>query len=886
MSKWFRSEPMEYISIIMNEDAAHDCLADLGKLGAIQFTDLNPDLTPFQRRYVSYVKRCDELERKLRFFSGEIDKFELEVAPAGTIDSFLMTPAIVSGAGGASKGGTQLLESLEGELEGYESQLRELNSYSEKLTIEYNEKIELQEVLEKARRFFMTDGTRLAVSELSAGNSVGPSNQENLLDAEGLGARPDLDMRFSSITGVVSTEEKARFERMIFRATRGNCYVRFAPIKQPITDPETGMLLEKSVFIIFYKSESIEMKLKKICDAFSAHRYSLPDMDDAASVDQMLTENAQELVDSRTVLLKNQDTRYRLCQMLAKHCERWTWIVLKEKAVYHSLNMFKADVSGMLRGEGWVVSESLSDVREAVEKAHANMDMAMPSLVDHVPQPWPTPPTHFVTNKFTYGYQEFVNTYGIPRYREANPALFTAATFPFLFGVMYGDIGHGLFLFCAGLFLIWKEKENDSVKLSEMAEGLHMGRYMIAMMGFFAVYAGLIYNDCFSLGINFFGTRWEFEGQEYGAVEEGAIATLKDQYGSAESVYPFGLDPIWHVTSNELLFFNSFKMKLSVIFGIFQMFAGTCLKGLNAIYFGEKLDFLFEFIPMVVFATSLFLYMVFLIFFKWTVDWNSRMLSATCFDPYNDEAWGSSDYDGEWVICDQSGNGYCTPWGYSCQDGDDTATKCPLDYGGSGDGCQPPNLITTLINIALQPGTVDEPMYYGQPGIQNLLLLCAFASVPILLLAKPYLLSQQTHEQIHHHTDDDEGHGDEEEDEHGFGEILIHQAIETIEFVLGMVSNTASYLRLWALSLAHSELATVFWEKAMLSGLNSNFFAAYIGFGVFAGVTFGVLLMMDVLECFLHALRLHWVEFQNKFFKADGVRFSPYSFKQIIKDAS
>merc|ERR1712037_879952 len=89
-------------------------------------------------------------------------------------------------------------------------------------------------------------------------------------------------------------------------------------------------------------------------------------------------------------------------------------------------------------------------------------------------------------------------------------------------------------------------------------------------------------------------------------------------------------------------------------------------------------------------------------------------------------------------------------------------------------------------------------------------------------------------------------------EEHGIGEIMIHQAIETIEFVLGMVSNTASYLRLWALSLAHSELATVFWDKAMLSTLNVNWFAAYIGFGIFAGVTLGVLLMMDVLECFLH----------------------------------
>jgi len=873
---------MEYISIIMNEDAAHDCLSDLGKIGAIQFTDLNPDLTPFQRRYVSYVRRCDELERKLRFFAGEIDKFDLEMESAGQIDSFLEAPSTVSGAEGSKASGAQLLEGLEVELEGYESQLRELNSYSEKLTIEYNEKVELQEVLEKARRFFMTDGPRLAVSELATG-SGGPSNQENLLDSEGMGARPDLDMRFSSITGVVSTEEKSRFERMIFRATRGNCYVRFAPIKQPITDPESGQLLEKSVFIIFYKSESIEIKLKKICDAFSAHRYSLPDMDDAASVDKMLTENAQELVDSRTVLLKNQDTRFRLCQMLSKHTERWTWVVLKEKAVYHSLNMFKADVSGMLRGEGWVVGENLGDVRDAVEKAHANMDMAMPSLVDHVPQPWPTPPTHFQTNKFTYGYQEFVNTYGIPRYREANPALFTAATFPFLFGVMYGDIGHGLFLLCAGLYLLYKEKEHDNMKLGEMGEGMHSGRYMIAMMGFFAVYAGMIYNDCFSLGINFFGSRWAFEDQDSGSVEEGAVAAPTADYGTADSVYPFGLDPMWHVASNELLFFNSFKMKLSVIFGIFQMFMGTCLKGINAVYFGEKLDFLFEFIPMVVFACSLFMYMVFLIMYKWSINWNSRMLSATCIDP-NGDGWGSLDYDGEWVVCEGNGNGYCTPWGYDCQDGDTTADKCPLDFGGSGDGCQPPNLITTLINIALQPGTVDEPMYGGQPGIQNVLLLCAFASVPVLLLAKPYLLSQQSHEQVHHHSDDGEDHGDDDE-EHGFGEIVIHQAIETIEFVLGMVSNTASYLRLWALSLAHSELATVFWEKAMLSTLNSNWFAAYIGFGVFAGTTGGVLLMMDVLECFLHALRLHWVEFQNKFFKADGIRFAPYSFKQIIKDS-
>jgi V-type H+-transporting ATPase subunit a len=844
-------------------------------------------LTPFQRRYVSYVKRCDELERKLRFFVNEIDRFELDMVSAGSVDSFINSSSSFLSDSGSKKSGAQLLESLEVELEGYETQLRELNSYSEKLTLEYNEKVELQEVLEKARRFFMTDAPRLAVSELTSTAQDMHSSDAGLLQSDAA-PRPDLDMRFSSITGVVSSEEKVRFERMIFRATRGNCYVRFAPIQQPITDPESGQLVEKSVFIIFFKSESIEVKLKRICDAFGAHRYSLPDMDDAGSVDKMLTENAQELVDSRTVLLKNQDTRFRLCQLLAKHTERWTWLVLREKAVYHSLNMFKADVSGMLRGEGWVVAESMEEVKDAVERAHANMDLHLPSLVDHVPKPWPTPPTHFITNKFTYGYQEFVNTYGIPRYREANPALFTAATFPFLFGVMYGDVGHGLFLFCAGLYLLWNEKKNEGAKLGEMGDGLHAGRYMIAMMGFFAVYAGLIYNDMFSLGLNLFGSRYSFEGQDTLSVEESAVAANKYEYGSNDSVYPFGLDPIWHVTSNELLFFNSFKMKLSVIFGIIQMFSGTCLKGLNAVYFNDKLSLWYEFVPMAVFALSLFGYMVILIFSKWTINWNSRMLSATCLDP-NGAGWGSSDYVGEWVVCEagDDSDGTCTPWGYACTGNDLTVDKCPLDFGGTGDGCQPPNLITTLINIALNPGVVDEPMYAGQGGIQNILLILAFASVPILLLAKPYFLSKQMHHQpIVHHGDEEAGEEDAHDDDHGFGEIVIHQAIETIEFVLGMVSNTASYLRLWALSLAHSELATVFWEKAMLSTLNVNFFAAFIGYGVFAGVTFGVLLMMDVLECFLHALRLHWVEFQNKFFAADGIRFAPYSFKQIIKDAS
>lgn len=70
-----------------------------------------------------------------------------------------------------------------------------------------------------------------------------------------------------------------------------------------------------------------------------------------------------------------------------------------------------------------------------------------------------TPPTYFELNAFTEPFQEIVNTYSVPRYKEINPALVTSVTFPFQFAVMFGDVAHGSCILFLAAFIFMKQKE-------------------------------------------------------------------------------------------------------------------------------------------------------------------------------------------------------------------------------------------------------------------------------------------------------------------------------------------------------------------------------------------------------------------------------------------
>ncbi len=60
-----------------------------------------------------------------------------------------------------------------------------------------------------------------------------------------------------------------------------------------------------------------------------------------------------------------------------------------------------------------------------------------------------------------------------------------------------------------------------------------------------------------------------------------------------------------------------------------------------------------------------------------------------------------------------------------------------------------------------------------------------------------------------------------------------------------------------------------------------HYVMVFLTFAIWFVVSMVVLMVMENLSSFLHALRLQWVEFQNKFFSGDGQKYEPFSFAKI-----
>lgn len=810
----FRSADMSLVEMYIPQEIARDAVYSLGHMGLVQFRDLNRKVRSFQRTFVDEIRRLDNVERQSRYFMSLLRKFEVPLyhyLDSGDMDRGL-PPA------------SSVIDDHVYNFKILEDRLSQLVESEEGLETQKADLEQFRAILQAAEEFF-SHGSDLA------------SLNESLVREDGLelGDGVLMNRKASFIAGVIPRTKVGTLEQILWRALRGNLYFKHIELEQPFYDIKSKTKVEKNAFIVFSHGDLIIERIRKIAESLDANLYDVQEVGELRS--QQLNNVNSRLNDLYTVLETTNATLETELYALSRELDTWVQQISKEKSVYETLNLFNFDAGRkILTAEGWCPTDELDNLKIELKEVGTNLGVDSPVIVNVV-ETSRTPPTFHRTNKFTQAFQDICNCYGIAAYQEVNPGLATIVTFPFMFAIMFGDMGHGMLMTLAAAVLVWKEKEIGSMKRGEIFDMAFSGRYIVLTMGLFSIYTGLIYNDMFSKSLSIFKSGWSWpESWELGET------ITAHQVG----VYAIGIDSAWHGTENALLFANSLKMKLSIIMGFTHMLYSYFFALANALYFNDIVDIFCNFIPGLLFLCSIFGYLVLCIIYKWSKDWVS-------------------------------------------------------------DGKPAPGLLNMLINMFLSPGTIDDELYPGQAKVQVFLLLIALVCVPWLLVAKP-LHFKYTHDKHHHQpllSDDsgavqpasdqfenelfeaDAGEDDDDDEEgtgHGenMGDVVIHQVIHTIEWCLNCVSHTASYLRLWALSLAHAQLSTVLWTMTIQIAFSMTgavgVLMTVVLFAMWFVLTCLILVIMEGTSAMLHSLRLHWVESMSKFFKGEGIEYEPFKF--------
>lgn len=459
-----------------------------------------------------------------------------------------------------------------------------------------------------------------------------PQGFRNYVPAGKATANPAPGIRFNYICGVLRNDDLIKFQKLLFRMSRGNSYLKVLsiPIEKDkdgkvINSPteDNGTPIQRSLIFLAYSTSGavntdvITNKYIRLADTFGVRWYTLP-VDQQASDDE-INELNTEIINILEVKKTTQAEIDELLKELSSKrgdspcmlIDEMRLKILRERCIYENFDRMRLK-DRIFYARLWIPEEDEVKIRRLIADFSKAFGFNPPELEL---KDWAalkkTPPTHYRTNEFTKPYLNIVETYGVPRYQEMNPAPFSIATFPYQFGVMFGDIGHGGLLFALTSVLVYMADELRRKKL--VPKAVLEIRYLFWFMGFMAFYCGFTYNEFFAIPLKLFTSCYDMESPE-----------LERHHTEGGCVYPMGLDPAWYMAKNEVSFFNSFKMKLSIIIGVAHMMMGIFIRGANNIYFRQPIDFIFEFIPMVVFMSCTFGYMCVCIFIKWSSDFTGR----------------------------------------------------------------------------------------------------------------------------------------------------------------------------------------------------------------------------------------------------------------------
>jgi V-type H+-transporting ATPase subunit a len=357
----------------------------------------------------------------------------------------------------------QEIDQLDATLNELEGRLVQMNNSQESLNKRFLELTETRHVLRETAAFFQIAESR---ADEIAGNMV--HEDAGLIDNMQRDHIPEVQQPIAGhinigfVAGVLPRTKMAIFERILFRALRGNLFMNNAEIEEAVVDPTTDVAVFKNVFIIFAHGKELINKIKKISESMGATLYPVDEHPDRRR------ENALEVMarieDLRHVLENTKATTRAELSRVSDNLNQWNIILQKEKAIYHIMS-YDSERKALV-GEGWCTTSSLAAVNSSLRSVMERTGSTIPPILNEITTT-KAPPSAQMTNKVTAGFQLIVDQYGVCKYGEVNPGLFTVITFPFLFAVMFGDLGHGVLL---SLFAGWMLRNERTLMKKEWGE--------------------------------------------------------------------------------------------------------------------------------------------------------------------------------------------------------------------------------------------------------------------------------------------------------------------------------------------------------------------------------------------------------------------------------
>mgnify|MGYP000002774361 CR=1 FL=1 len=146
--------------------------------------------------------------------------------------------------------------------------------------------------------------------------------------------------------------------------------------------------------------------------------------------------------------------------------------------------------------EGWVPKKRLDELRETVEESSGGLGFVETVENSGRSEKEDKPPTLLSNPGFMKAFEKLTLAFGVPDYHEIDPTPIMAFSFPIIFGLMFGDLGHGVLLVVFGLLFKLLKRRVKTAEGGMVNMFLEASTLMI-LCGISATFFGYLYGELF-----------------------------------------------------------------------------------------------------------------------------------------------------------------------------------------------------------------------------------------------------------------------------------------------------------------------------------------------------------------------------------------------------